>query len=1078
MRRFTATRLSFSASTIAVIAAWAAPALAQSETQQQQAQRANTAAECSAITDAAQRQTCLNTQGQNAPASAGAPAEGSIVVTGSRIPRPNFDTVQPAVVLSSEAIEQRGFVDAADALNELPQFGIPGSSPVGGGQGGSFGTGQSFINFLGLGSQRTLVLVNGRRFVSSNTPSLFGPTNGGAIGNEGVGEQVDIGQINTKLINRIETIAVGGAPIYGSDAIAGTVNIILKRDYQGFDLDGDYGISSRGDARNWRVRALAGQNFLDGRANITVSGEYNKGKGFTWHDRKVLSQALFYDTCPATSQFSQCLYPNGPRVNATVPTGAPLVFDLFPLSPDQGGGPAGFDTSVQDANGNDVMFGPTGGLVPINYGLNPPGSIFASGGNGFAYIYDTTQALSDTERYNANLLGHFDITDNIRLFGEGWYSHKKSTNLVAQPEYNSAIFGSLAGEPSGNLILSVNNPFLSAAERTTILNSIANNPNSDQNLFGITQDYFYVSRANTDLTSGRATFEDDLYRLVGGLDGHFNALAGKWDWEAVLNWGRSHTKGKGTAINVQNFNNAVGMVTADNPNGVPCLAGLPNSPYPTLNSTCAPLNLFGLGVASQSAIDYVLSETINLSTNKQFVATADVSGPIFHLPGGDVSIAFGVEHRWEHTNNEPSAFFHGPDPDPTDDADGDGDPANDAISYGQGSPVIPISGSFHTNEVFGELNGDIVSPSNNIAGIYRLGFQSAARYVDHSIAGSDITWTVGSRYAPIRDIAFRGNFTHAIRSPSIQEVFLPTSTFFGFATDPCDAAELVNGPDPTTRQANCAAEGIPANFNSLSDDRSFIQSTGGNQSLTNEKSNAFSVGGVLTPRFIPGFTLSMDYIRVKLRDAIIALNADQVLSSCYDSPDPGANPFCAQVTRDAVSHQLTFVGTSFFNANQFQYRGLVASWDWKMKTPFLGPKSTLDFSGSYQHLFELTSKANTDSAAVNNQGTLGYPKNSWVATLTYVNGRLNLFTNLNYTGRVDQGVEEVEDFREHQRLKSFLVTNAGFRLEINDRFRVFGNVDNLFDVKPPFPVPAFGGSVTYFPGVLGRYVRVGAGVHF
>ena len=103
-----------------------------------------------------------------ATTAAGAPAEGSIVVTGSRIPRPNFDTVQPSTVLNSQALEQRGFVDAADALNELPQFGVPGSSPVGAAQGGAFGTGQSFVNFLGLGSQRTLVLINGRRFISSD----------------------------------------------------------------------------------------------------------------------------------------------------------------------------------------------------------------------------------------------------------------------------------------------------------------------------------------------------------------------------------------------------------------------------------------------------------------------------------------------------------------------------------------------------------------------------------------------------------------------------------------------------------------------------------------------------------------------------------------------------------------------------------------------------------------------------------------------------------------------------------------------------------------------------------------------
>src|SRR5947209_1220663 len=296
-------RFAVSTSVVAISAAMAMPAAAaQTQAQQQQAQQENAAVDCSTVTDPAAHATCIRTQGQNAAASEGAPAAGSIVVTGSRIPRPNFDTVQPSTVLNSQAIDQRGFVDAADARNELPQFGSPGSSPVGAAQGGAFGTGQSFVNFLGLGSQRTLVLINGRRFISSNTASLFGPT--------APGEQVDLGIINTKLIDRIETIAIGGAPIYGSDAIAGTINVILKHDYSGIDLDGEYGISQKGDAPNWRIRALAGHNFGDGRGNITFSAEYNKGKGFTYRDRSVLGQAPFYDQCNPGSQFQQCLYPN------------------------------------------------------------------------------------------------------------------------------------------------------------------------------------------------------------------------------------------------------------------------------------------------------------------------------------------------------------------------------------------------------------------------------------------------------------------------------------------------------------------------------------------------------------------------------------------------------------------------------------------------------------------------------------------------------------------------------------------------------------------------------------------------
>jgi outer membrane receptor protein involved in Fe transport len=1083
MPRFsTASRFTVSASVIALGASWASPVLAQTSQQQQAAQQQNTVVDCATVTDPAAHANCIRTQGQNAPATTGAPEAGTIIVTGSRIPKPNYDTIQPAIVLNSQAIEQRGFVNAADALNELPQFGVPGSSPVGGAQGGAFGTGQSFVNFLGLGSQRTLVLVNGRRFISSNTASIFGAA--------APGEQVDLAQINTKLIDRIETIAVGGAPIYGSDAIAGTINVILKHDYQGLDLDAENGISDYGDANNWRVRGLAGHNFFDGRANLTASAEYNKGQGFTYADRPLLTKGLFYDQCNPGSQFTQCIYSDGPRVQATVPGGVPLVgsgFGLdFGFSPLQGtqllGAP--LTTGVTDAAGNNVFFDNSGNLVEANYGTNPGGpgnfDLFSAGGNGFAYIRDTTQELSDTERYNANLLGHFDITDNIRLFGEAWYSHSKSTDLTTQPEYNSGIFAS-AGQPAGSLILSVNNPFLTPQQSALIINSINNNPLSDQNCpfgpnFGpcpAQQNYFYLSRASIDIPTGRSTYSDDLYRFVVGLNGKFNLLAGPWNWEVSGNWGRSHAVGQSVDINTQNFFNAVGQVTADNPNGVPCLPGLANSPYPTMSSTCSPFNPFGVGRSSQAALDYILSPITNISNNRQFVFNAYVSGPLFKLPGGDLSLVAGVEHRNEGTESLPSKFYYGGDP-------------NNPISYGQSVPIVPITGRFHTNEAFGELDGTIIGPSNNISFVHDLSFQAAGRYVHNSISGGAVTWTAGGRYAPVRDISFRGNFTHAIRSPSIQEAFVPTSTFFGFAVDPCDAQELANGPDPATRQANCAAQGIPPNFASESNSASFLQSTGGNPNLKNEASDAYSVGGVLTPRVIRGLNLSVDYINVNLKNAISAFTATQVLDACYDSPNFASNPFCALVTRNFNGTpatnpnygQITFVATSFFNAAQLQYRGVVASWDYKFNTPFLGVGSSLGLSGSYQRLLELSTIANAGAAKSESAGTLGYPKNSFEATINYLNGPLSLFTNFNYTGPVNQGVEEVANYRQHERIGAFLYVNGGGSLEVNHRFRFFVDVDNIFNAKPPYPVPANGGAVTYFPGILGRYYRFGAGVHF
>jgi iron complex outermembrane recepter protein len=1096
--KFNAVRLSATASTIALSAAFATPAFGQTESQQQQAQQVNTATDCSTIVDPAERTKCIQTQGTNALPVSGAPSSEAIVVTGSRIQRPNFETLEPAVVIDSAQIEARGFETLGQAINELPAFGVPGATPVGPNQAGSFGSGQSFVNFLGLGDQRTLTLVNGRRFVSSNTASIFGPSN--------LGVQVDLNSINTKLVDRVETIAIGGAPIYGSDAIAGTVNVILKRNYEGIDIDAQEGTSTIGDANNWRIRALAGHNFLDGRANITIGGEYNKGEGLLWNDRPVTRAGYFYGDCPAGSQFDQCLFPNRriPSISESgIPTvGSELIGLNFPLSPEQMeflvfGDPT-LAFGVQDASGNQVQFSPNGQFIPIDFGQaigDIPGAgdfnIDFSGGNGYN-LFNTQQLLSASKRYNANILTQYEVTDNIRLFAEGWYAYSKGTQLRNQPVYNSGLFDA-AGTPDGPIILNINNPFLTPEQRALIQNNINNNPLSDQNIAcefgfpqcGFVQDYFYLQRANTDLYSANANTATYLMRGVLGVDGAFNVGNRKFNWEIVANVGRAKTKGYSRELVQQNFENAVGAVTADNPNGIPCLAGLPSSSLPTRSSTCVPLDLFGTGLNSPAALDYILADSRPVGINKQRVFTASVNGPLFALPGGDLGFALGTEFRRESTDFQPGAFFFGaPDPTPTTvDENGDGDPTNDRVQFGRSVPIFPVKGHYSTKEVFGELRAPVIGPANNLPGIRSLELHGAARLVDHSTAGKDWTYTAEGRWGIIKDIAVRGNFTHAIRAPAITEVFNPSSTFFGFATDPCDADELTNGPDPATRQANCLAAGLSPTFQSLSNQRSFHQSIAGNIDLKNERSNAWSGGVILNPRFIPGLTISADYLDIKLRDAISAFSASQVAESCYDDPNFPNNQFCPLITRDP-SGQFSFIQTRFFNASELRYKGVLGALDYRARTPFLGAGSRVGVNLQYQYLKTLTTKATPGSTPTTTNGTIGYPKHSAVLNVNYQNGRFGVFSSFNYTGSVKQAGDEAPNFREHQKLDAIMFVNGGVSYDLNKpngiakgmTFRLV--VDNIFNTKPPFPVPAFGGSISYFPGILGRYFRFGAGVRF
>src|SRR3546814_4117495 len=185
---------------------------------------------------------------------------------------------------------------------------------------------------------------------------IFGPT--------GAGSQVDLNVIPTKLVERVETIVVGGAPIYGSDAISGTINVVLKQDYEGFELDGQYGLTTRGDAANYRFRALAGYNFGDGRGNVTISAEYNKGEGLTGVDRPAFASGLFFrDASDPTSGFTQELYADR-RLPAISDSGSPIVgladFGLdFNFPDSQGplfGLPAGGNGAVTNGAGDQLKF--------------------------------------------------------------------------------------------------------------------------------------------------------------------------------------------------------------------------------------------------------------------------------------------------------------------------------------------------------------------------------------------------------------------------------------------------------------------------------------------------------------------------------------------------------------------------------------------------------------------------------------------------------------------------------------------------------------------------------------------------
>ena len=542
-----------------------------------------------------------------------------VVVTGSRIPRAGFDTLQPAQTVSSETIADRGFTNVADSLNELSAFGTPGSNNTG--QQSGANVGQQFVNLYGLGAQRTLTLVNGRRFVSSSAATVPGP-----FGGAPAGQEVDLNDIPAGLVDHVEVLTVGGAPTYGADAIAGTVNIILKDNYQGVTLETQYGVSNKGDGSSYAARLLAGGNFADDRGNVTVSVEYTKQDGLSYADRK---KVLPYDTFVPSAACTAAGYGRCLIENATVPSLSPNGIPVLT------GGLPQYGDGIKNAAGQTVAFAKDGTLQPYNFGVLNDGPVFAKGGDG----YDLSSASSFIAPLNRTLLdgfAHYDLTPHVRLYGEAYYAHNEGRQLAAQPTYQSTFFPTYG---SGPVELSINNAFLTPQAKAILQ---AN---------GVTKTFF-LQRANTDLAPPTATNLINVYRLVTGVKGDVTIFDRKINWDGSFNYGRSEATITGFDINNANFYNAVNAVKDPATGNIVCSVTLTPpaaTPYgqPASVTGCVPLNLFGSGAPSAAARNFVVARTSTSSLITQKDLQFNANTTLFNDWAGAVKGAVGFEYRQE-----------------------------------------------------------------------------------------------------------------------------------------------------------------------------------------------------------------------------------------------------------------------------------------------------------------------------------------------------------------------------------------------------------------------------------------------
>ncbi len=962
-----------------------------------------------------------------------------VVVTGSRIPRTGFDTMLPANVINADFMDRRGYTNIADALNEVTSFGSPGSSsgvgPAGNDEDqGTYSAGQNYVNFFGMGSQRTLTLVNGKRFVSSSTPSLFT--------NQAPGQQVDLNVIPGSMVERIETISVGGAPIYGADAIAGTVNVILKDDFEGFEISTSYGeTADEGDLEETTFEMLFGGSFDNGRGNVVVGLEINDKEGAIRSDRDHIAKSWQWREPLTDTGYDLELIQGGTAnivANGGVitPVGTPMLpnFGLGSVTPD----------------GGYLAFQPDGSLGPYGVGEPTGNAVWSKNGGDGIYFPALTTLRTPTNRKIATAFLNYELTDNIELYGEFYYADTETQELVNQPDYQSGFFG----EESYALNFDIDHPLLTQTAR-------------DQ-LAGIGLTSFDMHRASVDLGDGKTTNNGELWRVVAGAKGSFEFA------DRELAWDVAWTKGESKATITQNvtindrFFYALDVV--DLGNGPQCRVvadptSRPNDPAAPLGTTlsqnvfdsCVPLDLFGEGRSSQAAKDYITARATASSVIEQQVFSLNANMGLFDLPAGEFAVAVGFEHR------EEDGFF--------------GTDGVTSLGLGRSVPVDTTNGSYDTDEWYMEVYVPVVSPDMDIPLVYSASVEGAFRQVDNSLAGKDDIYTYGGRYSPVPDIEFRGNVTRSVRAPAITELFLPLSGSFSFASDPCDQALVNDGPAPATRRANCIAEGIDVEtFNSQVRNASVNGRTGGNIDLENEVADAYTYGVVLRPRWVEGLSVAIDYVDIEVEDSIENFTLTQIMESCYDSSS-FPNEFCTQFNRQA-NFQLPPVNaytSGFVNAGTRTMQGVTVEFDWISDLAGWPLLNKLDNPGTLavqgNMFFPSESETLVQGAVVDELNLPFMAEEQVQLNLTYFWNNLTVLWQTSYKGEVNIENDISPTKYPDDKLDSVFLHNVGIVYEFNEKITVNLNINNLFDEEPEKSALARGYNIQYDD--VGRFLRAG-----
>lgn len=966
-------------------------------------------------------------------------------VTGSRIAREGFVTPSPVTAITAEEIRATGAITIGDLMTKLPAL---SATYTLGNSTRFIGTaGVGLLDLRGMGTSRTLVLVNGRRHVGATPGSTA----------------VDTNTIPVEWIERVEVITGGASAVYGADAVAGVVNFITKKSFEGFELRGQKGAASEGGFGRQFLSFSAGSNFADDRGNVAFSVERSEQDRFSRTSREIGRRYLVtrpnpnYDPSKPSSEANPQNILAGPGGNHSISFGGSF-----------------YTGGVINANSNP--FDPT-----QRYHFNSDGSFSRNRYDGWYNATGTScidcdftdlNSLADLEpefdRTSVNAIFGFDINDNHRVFAEAKYS-KTEAHFYGQSAFDSQLrirTDNAYITPELRALMAANPGLL----RTTTLN-------------GAPAEYFEIGRMNVDAGRRGEQIERDTKRIVVGLEGFFGE---NWTYETSFNYGES-------SISRLNLNNRInerwhaGLDTVLDANGnIVCRSTLDPNAFnihtgrqyrADLVAGCVPFSVFGNGAvaANPAAAAWFNVDSLNRSKLKQTVYSASVANnALFSMPAGDVGFAAGVEHRQERSqeNTDPLAA--------------------QGLTFLNAIPSR--GGEYDVSEAFLETTIPLLA---DLPGVERLSLDLAGRYSHYDTIGSTKTWNIGFDWQVIPSLRVRGTTAKAVRAPSIGELFNPQSENFATINDPCNyAGTNSNRPgtaaDQALRQANCSALGVPVGWqDSYSANRPGV--SGGNPNLRPESAETVSFGAVWQPEFVKGLGVSVDYWRITLDDAIGAVTGQTNATRCADSPGGVTNNvFCSQILRAGPGGYTDASGRFFPEHSIYSWRALNEN---LAKSRRVGVDFEVDYRFEFMGGNMVTRMVGTRLLQSREWEFQDFPNEykEWVTAVSDPRLRGNLEAayqrgdwDVSWTARYMHHNLRVEPASYQSnpgqnspiRNGSYTYHNAQVGYTFPDSgIKVYIGADNLFDKDPP--ANYFGAEASHaFYDSVGRFVYLGATYKF